>query len=470
MVRGVLMDSGWRGLTEALAGFATSTSADAIPAAAYDLARVALVDTVGVTLAGGSTETYAVLARTLDAEVGAGGATVLPTAQRTTPRVAALLNATAGHALDYDDATYASYGHPSVVLFPALLAIAETSSVAGRDVAEAYAIGLGCIYALAGGLDVHAHYRRGWHATSTVGVVGAAAAGSRLLGSTLDQTRKALAIAGSLAAGSRRNFGTMTKPLHAGTAASNAVFAATLAAQGFTADEEMLEQPGGYLDLFGQEGADAARAMVSLQSCPWRFLDDPPQLKLYPCCFNTHRGIEAALELVRAGAVEAREIVRVRVHVERDGLTPLRTRLPSTGLEAKFSMEYVVSAALVDGTVSLGSFTDEAVRRSHVMRLAEQVTVSEGNAANRPFATVEVDLRDGSTHVANAELSAHDRLDLTREQVSAKFRDCVAQSGHVWDCESLEEQLWSMVDAAGIQFHPAGPTQRGGSIGRADTR
>lgn len=447
-----------RGLTEVLAEFALTTPAASLPPAAYELARVALVDTVGVTLAGGATDTYAALAAAVDPETGHGNAIILPSGQRAAPRVAALLNATAGHALDYDDATYAAYGHPSVVLIPALLALGETMGASGRDLGTAYAIGLSCSYALAEGLDVNAHYGRGWHATGTIGVVSAAAAACRLLGATPVQTRQALGIAGSLAGGSRRNFGTMTKPLHAGTAASNAVFAATLATRGFTADQEMLERPGGYLDLFGQAEADPRRAAASVGSDPWHFLEDPPHLKLYPCCFNTHRGIEAAFEVARDEAFNTGDIAAIRVRVEPKGLAPLRSLLPATGLEGKFSMEYVVATALIDGAVTLAAFTDEAVHRADVCRLAARVYVSETDASDalrNPFADMEVDLRDGSTHRAHAELTPQRRLSLTREQVTAKFRDCVAHSGGIWDGNALEQQLWNMLDDdAAIRVRP----------------
>jgi 2-methylcitrate dehydratase PrpD len=447
------------GLTEAFARFAVTMDASSAPPVAFELARFALVDTVGVIIAGAATNTVAALLASLANEVGSGRATVLPTRQRANPRVAALINATAGHALDYDDATYISYGHPSVVLLPALLAAGEASGATGQDLADAYIIGLSLLYALADGIDINAHYHRGWHATGTVGVIATTAAVSRLLGSSAEQTRNALGIAGSLAAGSRRNFGTMTKPLHAGIAASNAVFAANLAAHGFTADAHQLEAPYGFMALYGQDEAAPGRTVERLERDPWSFVQDPPHLKLYPCCFNTHRGIASALTLARAHPLSAEEISVVRVVVEPRGLAPLISRRPVTGLEAKFSMEYVVSAAIVDKQINFLTFVDATVERRDLQTLLTRVKVSEADQpllGGYPFADVEVTLSDGSVLHDRTELRPTPDLNVRREDLFAKFTDCVNYANSGWSQSELAQQLWFMQSARSIQFDAEG--------------
>lgn len=445
------------GLTEVLATFAVETEEQVIPAASHELAQAALIDTVGVIVAGGTTDTFSALTAAFADETGAGTATILPTQERASPRVAALLNATAGHALDYDDATYASYGHPSVVLIPALLAVAESGGLSGPAVATAYAVGLSCLYSLADGIDITAHYAKGWHATATVGVIGATAAVSRLMSLSVDQTRNALGIAGSLAAGSRRNFGTMTKPLHAGVAASNAVFAATLAGTGFTADPEILEGEGGYLWLFGHPEADPGRAVSAIEDRPWAFLEDVPHVKLYPCCFNLHRAVTAARRLALRHSVQPEQIRSIDVRVEAGGLAPLIERLPATGLEAKFSMQYTVSSVITDGSLQLEAFTDQAVKRQSVLELASRVSTRDGErrrVEERPFAEVEITLTDGRVLRDRDELSPRSGLSVSRKDLLAKFTDCLALAQPGWDRHLLLQRLESMLLNSRVGFGP----------------
>ncbi|TDD27892.1 MmgE/PrpD family protein [Kribbella turkmenica] len=441
--------------TAAVAEYAATTSDADIPeAASLHIPRLALLDTVGVALAGGTSELYHRLAATLDDEVGTGPSTVFAGATQAPPRIAALLNGAAAHALDYDDATYASYGHPSAVLMPALLASGEESGA--QQLGSAYAVGLGVIHALSRGVDVDAHYRLGWHATATIGLIGATAATSRLLGLDTDKTRHAVGIAASLAGGSRSNFGTMTKPLHVGMAASNAVLASSLAARGFTANPSALEAKGGYFALFGCEpqGPELCTEMLKLQ--PWHFLEDPPHFKLYPCCFNTHRGVTAAMEIHGLFQPAGDDIESVRVTVEPEGLAPLIDGYPPTGLQAKFSMAYVVAAALLDGRVTLSTFDDEVVQRPDLRAVAERTTVHESSPGPRDRqrpANVQVSLRDGRSFQATAELGRQDHSATTRELLSAKFRDCLDHSDHAWNWR-VEDHLWRMVNAGAVIRFP----------------
>src|SRR5689334_2674071 len=167
-------------VSEAVAQFACSDPFADAPQALYERATRAFIDTIGVTIAARQEQSFAILARTLG--TGAvGAATVLASRARAGAADAALLNGTAGHALDYDDVADEINGHPSVVLVSALLALAEARGTTGRDLLEAYAVGFEVGCAIARGLNVEAHYRRGWHATATVGILAAVAGAARLL-------------------------------------------------------------------------------------------------------------------------------------------------------------------------------------------------------------------------------------------------------------------------------------------------
>jgi 2-methylcitrate dehydratase PrpD len=384
-------------VTEAIAQFA-ATGEVSREETLFDRATRAFIDTIGVAIAARHEGCFTILAGTLGS--AAGGATVVPTRGRTTAAEAALLNGTAGHALDFDDVADEIKGHPSVVLVSALLALAEARGSSGRDLLEAYAVGFEVACAIARGLPVEAHYRRGWHATATVGILAAVAGAGRLL--ELDQGRiqNALGIAASMASGSRQNFGTMTKPLHAGLVARDAVLAAELAAGGFTADPHQLEGPLGY---FAQYGVDPQvfEVQAALEQ-PRVLLEHGLNVKKYPCCYGTHRMADAALTLRERG-LRAGDVRSIAISVELDGLGAIIHHQPATGLQGKFSGEYVVAACLLDGAVRLSTFTDDAVARDEAQSLLRRVSIRE--SAQPPFgqssyahayATLEVTRTDGS--------------------------------------------------------------------------
>ena len=209
---------------------------------------------------------------------------------------AALVNGTSAHALDFDDVNMSMRGHPSVPLLPAVLALGEKIGSSGRELIDAFVLGFEVECKL-GRVIGAAHYALGWHATSTLGTLGAAAACARLLRLDMERTQIALGIAASLASGVRQNFGTMTKPLHAGWAARNGVIAATLADRGFTADSAAIEGESGLLHAASGGARLNSRALASLGD-PWEIVSPGIGVKLYPCCYATHRAIDAALEIV----------------------------------------------------------------------------------------------------------------------------------------------------------------------------
>lgn len=408
----------------------------ALPDAVLDLVTTAVLDTVAAALAGANEPAVT----RLRAAVGlaAGPCTVLVDGSSADPVGAALVNGTAAHALDFDDVDDLLTGHPSTVLVPAVLAVGEQRHASGPELAVAYWRGLTVMRALAAGLGIGPHYARGWHSTATLGVLGAAAAASVLLGLDAGAVRHALGIAASRAAGSRQNFGTMTKPLHAGVAAADGVLAARLAAAGFTADTEQLDSRYGFLAMYsGEPDAGSEQALAAAADRVLATLDDPGpaalNVKLYACCYATHAPIDAALDLVADG-VQAADVERIEVRVPPGGLRPLITHPPRTELEGKFSMAYAVAAAVHDGAVQLASFTDEAVTRPDVAALAARVRAVEslpGAGGGLEFrAEVAVTTRDGATlTVASPAPRGHATRPATPEALRAKFDDCLVRGG-----------------------------------------
>ncbi len=427
------------GVTDAVARFALDYTAST---EALERAQRAVLDTIGVTIAGGVEPCFAILAETLGPPDSRGQATVLATRERTSAAHAAFLNGTAGHALDFDDVADELKGHPSVVLVSALLPVAETRGRSGQEFLEAYCAGFEIACAIARALPVNAHYRNGWHSTATVGVLAAAAGVGRLLGLDLERMRNALGIAASMAGGSRQNFGTMTKPLHAGLASRDAVLAAELAANGFTADQAQLEGPVGYFRQYGVE-SDPDRVESSLLAAD--VLETQGiNVKKFPCCFGTHRPADAALDLYARG-IRGENVRAVRVAVEPGGTMATIHHRPTTGLQGKFSTEYVVAVCLLDGAVRLSTFTDQAVSRAEAQDLLRRVSIEEtpqppvgAPTFEHSYATIDVTLNDGSAVQARCDVPRGDgRAPLSDAELEAKFRDCLDFAHSAWETDAL---------------------------------
>ncbi|RIK15387.1 MAG: MmgE/PrpD family protein [Acidobacteria bacterium] len=397
------------------------------PERALEVAELAVVDTLASAIAAIGDDTVTT-ALTAVGTGSAGAATAWATGQGSDVQQAALLNGLTAHALDYDDVDDAMIGHPSTVLLPALLAVAEDRDLSGAAVLDAYGAGLLACRDLAAELGIVGHYAAGWHATGTVGTVAAAAALARLLG--LDQlgTQHALGIAGSLACGSRQNFGTMTKPLHAGVAARNAVLAATLAEGGFTADPDQLEGPLGFVSLHHGTGRSVREPAGGPDVTGLN-------VKLYPCCYYLHSAADAALDL-RDQGLSAAQVESVTVTVHPGGLAPLIHSRPTSGLQGKFSMEYAMAAALLDGHLLLSSFTDEQVNRPEAQDLLRKVTKRTdpvppvGGGASGAYAVVEVTTTTGEVLRRRVDRArGHASRPVDEAGLRAKFDDCVAFAG-----------------------------------------
>jgi 2-methylcitrate dehydratase PrpD len=441
-------------ITQELARFVSSTTSEGIGAEAREQARRAVLDTLGVTLAGSREEAARIVADSVRHDGGREEATVLGAGFSAPAAAAALANGTAAHALDYDDVTINLRGHPSVPVFPALLALGEKLGSSGRELLNAFVLGFEVECKLGRAIG-EPHYALGWHATATLGTIGAAAACSRLMRLNEAHTQAALGVAASLTSGLQQNFGTMTKPLHAGLAARNGITAVTLAARGFTAHARAIEGPSGFLHaMSGGAEIDPTAAVRGLGD-PWEIVSPGIGVKLYPCCYATHRSVDAALE-VGAHMSDASEIAGIEVIVSPGTLVPLITRLPRTGLEAKFSLEYCLGAAFADGRVNLASFAEDQVARPDVLRLIERMRVrEEGQPAQFPIggiAEVAAWTAGGSEHRARVETPRGDPKNaLSLDQLATKFRECASLALSPAKVERLIEAVGRLDEASDIR-------------------
>ena len=354
-----------------------------------------------------------------------------------TMELAALLNGVAAHVLDYDDVTSPMRGHPSVALWPALMAIAEGRGLPGTRLPSAFIVGFEAICKLSKAM-AQPHYDRGWHATSSIGVIGAALACCHLLELDLIQTSNALGLAVAQSGGTRQNFGTDAKSFQAGMCGAAAVRSALLAEQGFDASASALDGPFGYTALYGN-GESLAAVLSGLGDSPFELHASGVEVKQFPMCYATHRAIDAVLSLRRDHGLTLQDVHRVDVETSAGGLTPLIHHRPSTGLQAKFSMEYAVAAALADAGVHLSSFTEEAVHRPEIIDFLSRVNATECPGSLFPrFSLVRLHLVNGGVLERRVEVQHGAAADpLTNDELIEKAADCLRLGGSRADPRKL---------------------------------
>jgi 2-methylcitrate dehydratase PrpD len=405
--------------------------ADAVvPAGARERAAIAFKDTIGVMLAGVG-EPAARIAQSLAADEGAGECRVLGTQVTTSPGCAALANGVAAHALDYDDMCFVSLAHPSCVLVPAMLAAGELTHADASTLLDAYVVGFELECRLGTIMNPRHYHDRGWHCTSSIGTIGAAAAAARVFGLASPAIRHALGIAASSACGLKENMGSMVKPLHAGMAARNGVMAARLAQRGFTASPHAIDGPQGYLVAMDSEqrSLDVAAADLGTR---WEINETGVTVKLYPSCAATHPPLDALTEIVRREAFTSDQVAAIDVEVDSMSPRLLIHPSPANGLEAKFSMPFCAAAAVVCPRIGIETFEIETIQNPKVQALMPRVTLRANEAfdtaAPLSQARVTVRLHDGREWSQRADGARGYPGRLTDEELSAKFADCAARA------------------------------------------
>jgi len=389
----------------------------------------ALIDTVAVALAARNEPVARIMGQYVaNQSVHTATATAWGKGINLSAEDAALYNAAAGHVLDYDDVNGPLRGHPSIILIPSLVALAQERDLDGARLASAYTVGFEAMVRLARAL-VQDHYAKGWHATTTLGTIGSAVACCHLLGLSEAATSNAIGLAVAQSSGTRANFGTMAKSFQTAHSAACAVRAAVLAELGMTASPDALDGELGFSRLYGN-GESLEEALQDLGQ-PLELLHSGIEIKKYPMCYAAHRAIDGMLDLRAAHALSPAAILSIRITSSRRGMIPLIHDAPQTGLQAKFSMQYAMAAAMLDGHVRLSSFTDEAVRRPAIRDLMAKVSKSEADGPPAPrWITVEVALRTGEVLAKTVtQLRGSSELPLSDDDLREKWRDCLDYGG-----------------------------------------
>ncbi len=415
-------------IADELGRLAAALRFDELPPEAVHWSKVALLDTLGVTLAGAAEQAPQRAAAALAA--APGPALLLGSAQRVAILDAALINGVSSHVLDFDDCNNTIGGHPSVPILPGLIALAERERASGRDLIAAYVAGFETETRIARAVHFH-HYEKGWHPTATLGVFGAAAAAARLLGLNGERTATALAIAASFASGLKANFGTMVKSLHVGHCARNGLYAALLASHGYSANTGAFEHPQGFLEVFNGAGHyDAAKALGGWGR-PFDIVSPGIAIKQYPCCGSTHPALDAMLAIVRAHPVDAQEVDRIDAWIHSRRLAHTNRPAPASALDCKFSLQYCLARALLDREVVLEQFEDENWRDPRAHALLPRIHVAAYDAtrfdpANHFGGEVQVRLRDGRVfvHKVDQPLGRTTANPLPMPLLEAKFTAC----------------------------------------------
>lgn len=418
-------------LTQKLAEFAINTREADVPAAVLDGARDALVDTLGCALAGSLDEGSEIAQRWVRETGAREQSTVLGTPLLTSPAEAAFANGLASHALDFDDSLVTLRGHPTAPMLGAGLAIGEAAGASGKAVLAAISIGLevgGKIGPVLGA----GHYMKGWHSTATVGVFSATVVAARLWGLTVDQLQTAWGIAASEASGLIRNFGSMTKPFHAGHAARSAVMAAWLAKNGFTADTQIFDGKNNFFSTYAGEDAVPLESTIINLGSPWEMLTPGIYVKRWPCCYCNHRPVGGMFELIKQHNIKADEVDKVRIGFLPGADTPLIHRDPHTGLEGKFSIEYNAAAALLDGKLTMETFTDAMVQRPEIrayMPKVERFYIPDKKfySGVTGYNDIEIVTSRGTFKLHIDRVPGSSAWPMTAEARAEKFLDCAGR-------------------------------------------
>ena len=422
-------------ITKHIGEYVTGADIEDFPPDAIEAAKGAIMDCLACMLAGSQESLSDILCRYVAAENSTPAASVVSRGFRTTAANAALVNGAMAHALDYDDITQITKTHPTAVFLPAALAVTEEFGASGKDMLLGYMAGFEVACAVGEALSEAYYDDLGWHPTGPLGAVGSAAVASKIMALDSEQTAMAVSLAASQASGLRQNFGTMTKPFHAGDAARAGVVSAKLVREGFTASQDALEGRFGFIRAFsGGQGFDSDQVAENLGNKLY-LVESGIEIKKYPCCGSAHLAMDATFDLLSQGAIDPEAVDRIDVMVDFDPPRSLIHSRPMSSLEGKFSMEYCLAAALLDRRVGLQSFTDDQVLRPGAQSLIPRIEMrripgNEGRPSwTEGYHQVEVHLKNGNVLRQQAHRASSGALrGVTMEDIREKFHDCASQS------------------------------------------
>ena len=423
------------GLTQEVASFVHKTSYRDIAPEVIDRARGFILDGLGVIVAGSTEKGSRILHDYLRRMAGVGEATVLGARFGAPAAKAALANGASGHAMDYDDtqlstskeAVYGLLTHPTIPVLSAVLGVGEREGISGREMLLAYVLGVEVECRIADAIDPR-HYQAGFHSTATIGGLGAAMAVGKILHLKEEPLLRTLGLAASMASGLRENFGTMTKPLHAGRAAENGVTAAELASRGFTSAINIIEARRGLFNAMAG-GGDASKIAGRLGR-PYFMIDPGISIKPYPSGSLSHPAQDVILDLVKKNDLRAEHIDSVIVGTNSNVPNALIYSVAKTALEGKFSIPFCMAIAIVERKAGIAQFTDRKVRDPRVIEMMKRVTLVvdpelEALGYDQVRSRVTVKLKDGRTLEGRADVArGHPEKPMSWDELAEKFRDC----------------------------------------------
>jgi 2-methylcitrate dehydratase PrpD len=424
------------GLTKYVSEFVVNTRYEHIPSDVLELGRKSILDGFGLALAG-SGSVMGPLVREYVEGLGFAGAkgTIIGASVKAPARFAAFANGVSIHADDFDDTQLSAakdrvYGlltHPSVSVLPASFALCELGHRSGKDFTLAYHVGVEVETKIAEAISPR-HYNDGFHTTGTCGSFGSTSACARLRGLNAKQTAYALGVAAAEAGGLRDNFGSMTKPFHAGHAAENGTVAVDLAALGWTAADDILEGPLGFFQAAG--GGFDPESIVDRLGKPWTFVSPGVSIKPFPSGSLTHPAMGEMLRLIRENDIKPGDVEKVDVGANHSMTTTLYHHRPTTGLEGKFSMEFCMSILILERRAGLAQFEDAVVQRPDVQQMIARINFyvdpeAEAAGFDKMTSILKVHLKDGRVLPARAEFAKGSPSNpMSYDEVADKFRGC----------------------------------------------
>lgn len=424
-----------------------------VPERALERARIGILDTIGVALAGTRHEGMDILRQVILPTAATGASPLLGSGETLNAADAALINGVASHMLDFDDSNSQLHGHPSVAVLPALLAAAAETGASGAEVVRAYICGMELCCRLGMGVARH-QYTHGWHPTTTIGIFGGVGAAALIYGLDRQQIAVALGIAASMAAGIKSNFGTMTKPLIVGHAARNAVLAVKLAQAGFSSSLMSFEHHHGYLNVFNREASNYdVERILSGWGEPLCILDMGIKQKRYACCFACLPVLDGVEQIIARENISADDVERIEIGVHAIRFPHINVPNPENALAAKFSVHYCVARVLLNGQLSIEDFEGDSDKDPQTRELMQRTTLSIYARENTSGAEVRIFTKDGRVLETYIELArgADAQSPLPLADVRAKFLDCAARAIGEEQALILCEELLAIDDAKDVR-------------------
>jgi 2-methylcitrate dehydratase PrpD len=414
-------------ITQTLARYIAEARYEDLPKEVVETSKRLILDTVGVSLAALGEDVGRIILDFVEELGGHPQARVPGSGLATSSVNAAFAGGALAHALDFDDSWYWPTGHPSCTTVPVLLALGEKFRLSGKRAILAHVLGLEAHGKIGAAAKDSAPGKTGWHGVGSFGTIGAVAAASSLYALNIQQTRMALGIGASQAAGLACNIATMTKPFHAANSARGGIIAAALAGRGYTANPDAIEAQGGFAETFIRPGNFELEHMAADLGVTYHMIDPGVLIKRFPACYSNQWVLQEALELVRQNGIRHEAVEAIVLGAPCEGVV-LDIPAPTTGFMAKFSWQFSIAAAIVDGRVGIDSYRDEKIVDPAIKDLMRRIEIipNPGKPRDNIF-PLTIKMKDGRSFEQTVLYpKGHVRNPFTDEEVAEKYRECAS--------------------------------------------